>query len=313
MGHGHAHAHPHAPHRHGAASARNRRRLTLVLVLVAAYAVAELAGGLMANSLALLADAGHMLSDVGALSLSLFALWTAQRPASPRRTYGLHRTEILAALVNGAALVAISFYIVWEAVHRLQVPQEVGGRTVMLVATGGLIVNLVGLRLLHGGRDESLNVRGAWLHLVSDALGSVGAITSGVLVWTMGWMWADAAVSILISALVLYSAWHLLRAAVDVLLESVPSHIDLEEVRSAMLAVPGVEEVHDLHVWTITTGMDALSGHVVVGEPGERRPSAEILAELHRELGERFGLAHTTIQIEPRGFQEERCVPLAGS
>jgi cobalt-zinc-cadmium efflux system protein len=312
---GHAHAHAHGPghhHHHHGASAANRRRLTFVLVLAATYMVAEFVGGIMANSLALLADAGHMLSDVGALALSLFALRIAQRPASPTRTYGLHRAEILAALANGATLAALSFYIVYEAVQRLGAPQEVGGRTVMVIATGGLIVNLVGLRVLHGGRDENLNIRGAWLHMLSDALGSVGAITSGVLVWTMGWMWADAAVSILISALVLFSAWHLLRAAVEVLLEAVPAHIDVEEVRAAMAEVPGVEEVHDLHVWTITTGMDALSGHAVVGDRTERRPTGEILADIHRVLRERFNLRHATIQIEPRGFEEEPCTPLSG-
>ncbi len=302
--------HPH--HGYGEAAGRNRRRLTLVLLLAAAYMVAELVGGLLANSLALLADAGHMLSDVGALALSLFAVWMAQKPASPRRTYGLHRTEILAALANGATLAAISFYIVAEAFQRLHEPQEVAGLTVMVVATGGLLVNLVGLWVLHGGRDESLNVRGAWLHVLSDALGSVGAILSGVAVWWMGWMWADAAVSVLISVLVLFSAWHLLRAAVEVLLEAVPAHIDLEEVRAAMLGVRDVEEVHDLHVWTITSGLDAVSGHVVVGERAERRPSGEILHELHRLLHDRFHLHHTTIQIEPRGFEEQRCVPLGG-
>jgi cobalt-zinc-cadmium efflux system protein len=310
-GHGHGHHHGHA-HAHGGGAGRNQRRLSLVLVLAAAYMVAEVVGGLLANSLALLADAGHMLSDVGALALSLFAVWMAQKPASPRRTYGLHRTEILAALANGATLVAISFYIIYEAWHRLQVPQEVAGVTVMLIATGGLLVNLAGLWVLHGGRDESLNMRGAWLHLLTDAMGSVGAILSGVAVWWMGWMWADAAVSVLISVLVLYSAWHLLRAAVEVLLEAVPAHIDLEAVRKAMLEVDDVEEVHDLHVWTITSGMDAMSGHVVVGERGERRPSGEILRELHRLLHDRFRLGHATIQIEPRGFEEQRCVPLGG-
>lgn len=310
-GHGHGHHHGHG-HAHGGSAGRNQRRLSLVLVLAAAYMVAEVVGGLLANSLALLADAGHMLSDVGALALSLFAVWMAQKPASPRRTYGLHRTEILAALANGATLVAISFYIIYEAWHRLRVPQEVAGLTVMLIATGGLLVNLAGLWVLHGGRDESLNMRGAWLHLLTDAMGSVGAILSGAAVWWMGWMWADAAVSVLISVLVLYSAWHLLRAAVEVLLEAVPAHIDLEAVRDAMLEVGDVEEVHDLHVWTITSGMDAMSGHVVVGERGERRPSGEILHELHRLLHDRFGLGHATIQIEPRGFEEQRCVSLGG-
>jgi cobalt-zinc-cadmium efflux system protein len=171
---------------------------------------------------------------------------------------------------------------------------------------------VIGLLVLHGGKDESLNIRGAWLHMLTDALGSVGAILGGLAVWAMGWRWADPAVSIAIAVLVLYSSWHLLRESVGVLLEGTPPHIDLEAVRAAMAGVEGVEEVHDLHVWTITSGLDALSAHVVVGERALRRESGEILADLHCLLHDRFGLHHLTIQIEPRDFEEQRCVPLAG-
>ncbi|HEY0019147.1 MAG TPA: cation diffusion facilitator family transporter [Longimicrobium sp.] len=307
--HGHSHAHGHS---HGVASARNRKRLAWTLALAAVYMVAELVGGLMSNSLALLADAGHMLSDVGALALSLFALWMAQKPATDRRTYGYYRTEILAALANAATLIAISVLIFVEAVKRFYAPEPVMGLTVMWIAAGGLAVNVVGLMVLHGGRDDSLNIRGAWLHMLTDALGSVGAILGGVAVWAFGWMWADPAVSVAIAVLVLYSSWHLLRDSVGVLLEGTPPHIDLEAVRGAMLDVEGVEEVHDLHVWTITSGLDAMSGHVVVGERALRRESGEILSDLHCMLHDRFGLHHLTIQIEPRNFEEQRCVPLAG-
>jgi cobalt-zinc-cadmium efflux system protein len=309
--HGHDQGHHHG-HGHAHAGARNQRRLLLTLVLAALYMVAELVGGLLAGSLALLADAGHMLSDSGALALSLFAIWIARRPANPRRTYGYYRTEILAALANAATLIGISLYIFVEAYQRLLDPRPVEGRLVMWIAVGGLVVNLLGLLILHGGKDESLNVRGAWLHLLTDALGSVGAITGGALIWAFGWYWADPVVSALIGVLVIYSAWDLLRESVSVLLEGTPSHIDLEAVRGAMLEVEGVEAVHDLHVWTITSGMDAMSGHVVVGARHERRPSGEILAELHDVLHQRFGLGHMTIQIEPREFREIECVPLAG-
>lgn len=305
--HHHHHGHGHS-HGHGSAGARNVRRLTITLVLAATYMVAEVVGGLWANSLALLADAGHMLSDVAALGLSLFAIRIAQRPATAERTYGYHRTEILAALANGATLVAISLFIFVEAWERLRAPEPVVGTTVMAIAVGGLLVNLVGMWTLHGGKDESLNVRGAWLHLLTDALGSVGAILGGLAVWAFGWYWADPAVSVAIALLVVYSAWALLRESVAVLLEGTPAHISVDAVRAAMLEVDGVEDVHDLHVWTITSGMDAMSGHVVAGDESVvRRGSGAILADLHTMLHERFGLHHLTIQVEPPGFREVRC------
>jgi cobalt-zinc-cadmium efflux system protein len=301
--HGHAHGHGHHHHGHGSAGARNRRRLAITLVLAAGYMVAEAVGGWWANSLALLADAGHMLSDVGALALSLFAIWIAQRPATPQRTYGYYRTEILAALANGATLIAISLFIFVEAWERIRDPQPVAGGLVMAIAVGGLLVNVAGLWMLHGGKDESLNVRGAWLHLLTDALGSVGAITGGLLVWAFGWYWADPAVSVAIGVLVIYSSWHLLRESVGVLLEGTPGHIDVEAVRAAMAEVDGVGEVHDLHVWTITSGMDAMSAHVVVGDGAGARPGGEVLGDLHAMLHRRFGLHHMTIQVETPEFR----------
>lgn len=309
MGAGHHHGHGH--HGHGHAHSANRRRLTVALALTTSYMLAEAIGGWYANSLALLADAGHMLSDSGALALSLFALWIARKPATPERTYGYHRTEILAALANGATLIAISLFIFVEAWERFREPQPVMGQTVMLIALGGLLVNLAGMWTLHGGRDDNLNVRGAWLHLLTDALGSVGAIAGGAMVWAFEWYWADPAVSVVIGLLVIYSSWALLRESVGVLLEGTPAHINLVEVRRAMLEVEGVSSVHDLHVWTISSGLDAMSGHVVVpDDDAERRGRGTILTELHHVLHERFGLHHMTIQVEPPEFGEKRCAQL---
>jgi cobalt-zinc-cadmium efflux system protein len=303
--HGHGHAHDHAR-----AGRDNARRLTFTLVLQAAYLVAEVVGGYLANSLALLADAGHMLSDVAALALSLFAVWIAQKPATARRTFGWYRTEILAALANAATLIAISIYIFYEAAQRLRAPEPVEGALVVWVALGGLLVNGIGAAILHGGREHSLNIRGAWLHLMTDAAGNVGVIAGGILVWAWGIDWADPAMSVLIGLLVIWSSWGLLKDSLAVLLEGTPSHIDVEAVRGAVMEVAGVEGVHDLHVWSITSGMEALSCHVVVGGRDERRASGEILADVHCVLRERFGLNHLTVQIEPRGFQEQDCVAL---
>ncbi|HET6233279.1 MAG TPA: cation diffusion facilitator family transporter [Longimicrobiaceae bacterium] len=307
--HGHHHHHGHAHgHSHGPASARNVRRLTYTLALAAAYMVAEAVGGYLANSLALLADAGHMLSDVAALALSLFAIRIAQKPATLQRTYGFHRTEILAALANASTLIAISILIFIEAFRRFLSPQPVGGTVMMVISLGGLLVNLGAMWVLHGGRAESLNVRGVWLHFMTDALGCLGGIVGGALVWWLGWYWVDPLVSILIGLLVIWSSWALLRESVAVLLEGTPAHIDVAEVKAAMMAVDGVEEVHDLHVWTITSGMEAMSGHVVVGAAGEaRRRCGDLLADLHGELNRRFGLRHLTIQVEPPDFVEACC------
>lgn len=292
-----SHDHGHRHERSG-----NRKRLALTLALAAGYTVAEVVGGLLTNSLALLADAGHMLSDVAALGLSLFAIWVAERPPTLRRTYGYYRAEILAALANGAALIAVSLFIFVEAYHRFRQPPEVMGPAMLGVAAGGLVVNLIGLWLLHGGRGESLNVHGAWLHVLTDALGSVGAIVAAILIWAFGWAWADPVASVLIGLLVIYSSWQLLAESVAVLMESVPRGIDVDEVHRAIKAVPGVLAVHDLHVWTITTGLDCLSAHVVTAEG---QPHATLLKTLRDTLHEKFGIDHLTIQIEPEGFEEK--------
>ena len=300
MGAGHDHG---LPRRH--ARARNARRLAWTLGLIASYMVAEVIGGLLSGSLALLADAGHMLSDAAALALALFAMYMSAKPASPRRTYGLYRGEILAALANGGALIALSLYVFVEAWRRLSEPAEVEAGMMLGVAAGGLGVNLLALWILREGRSESLNVRGAWLHVVGDTLGSVGAIVAALLIAGFGWLWADPVASVLIACLVMYSSWALLKETVSVLMESAPGHIDVDELRGAMVGAQGVVDVHDLHVWTITSGIESMSAHVVIEHAAEARG---VLAEMRLMLHERFGIDHITLQIEPEGF-EERPVP----
>ncbi len=257
--------------------------------------IAEVVGGLWSNSLALLADAGHMLSDAGSLSLSLFALWIAQRPADPKRTYGYYRVEILAALLQGLALVLIAILILHEAYERFSSPPAVQGQMMMTVAVGGVIVNLIGLWLLHSQQGESLNVRGAFLHLLADTLGSVGAIVSGALIWAFGWRLADPVASAVISLLVGASAWPLLKQTTGILMEGAPVHIDVDEVQKALREAQGVQEVHDLHVWSISQGRVCMSGHVVMSKEEDGQALLQSLTAL---LKERFAIEHSTIQVE---------------
>lgn len=296
-GHGHEHRAAHELGRHDG----NRRRLALTLGLVLLYMAAEVVGGILTGSLALLADAGHMLSDAAALGLALFAIWFARRPAPSTFTFGYHRTEILAALVNGATLLAISAWIVVEAVRRFRVPHDVDGGPMMAVAAGGLLVNLAGLWILHGGREANLNVRGAWLHVLTDALGSVQAMLAGGLIWALGWTWADPVASLLIAALVLWSAWALVRESVSVLMQRAPGHVSVDELREAILGIDGVAAICDMHVWTVTTGLDSMSAHVVVEEG---RSDREMLRAVRELVHARFGIDHVTVQIEPEGFEE---------
>ena len=292
-------------HRHdrarSAAALRSQGRLATVLGLAASYMLAEAIGGWWTGSLALLADAGHMLTDVIALSLGLIAVRLAQRSATPQRTYGYHRTEILVALAQGALLVGVALALFVEAVQRLGARHEILGGPMLAIAVGGLVVNLAGLALLAGGRAHDLNVRGAWLHVLSDALGSAGAIAAAALVLAFGWTWADPLASIAIAALIVRSSWALLREAVAVLMEWAPEHVDVEAIQRQLASVPNVTAVHDLHVLTIASGMVALSGHVVVADERER---GKLLQELTDLLHERFGIDHATLQIETEDFRE---------
>lgn len=272
----------------------NRRRLTLTLVIMASYMGVEIAGGIITNSLALLADAVHMLSDVGALGLSLFALWIARRPATPERTFGYARTEILAALANGAVLVAIAINIFIEAYRRLDAPPAVRGGLMLGIASLGLLVNVAGLFILNRGRGQSLNVRGAWLHVFTDALGSVGAMASGALIWRFGWRWADPAASVIIGVLVLFSAGSLLRETLAVLMEGAPAHIDTKDVQTAIAAVSGVLRILDLHIWSISSGRECLSAHIVLENDTDPEQAAHRISSL---ISDNFNISHTTIQV----------------
>jgi cobalt-zinc-cadmium efflux system protein len=281
-------------HPHGA-SHISARRLGWTLALVALYAAAEVVGGVVSGSLALLADAGHMVSDAGAIGLTLFAMRFARRPPSPTRTFGYYRAEILAALVNGATLVGIALFILVEAVERLRTPTAVEGPLMLAVAGGGLLVNVAGLYLLRGGQRASLNIRGAWLHVLTDALGSAQAIAAAILIWMFGWDWVDPGASILIALLDVYSSWSLLRQSVAVLMEGAPGHNDVDALRDALGAIHGVDDVHDLHVWTITSGFVALSAHLVVDASAD---AADVLRRSEQCLADRFAIRHSTLQLD---------------
>jgi cobalt-zinc-cadmium efflux system protein len=279
--------------------ATDRRRLAAVLALTFLTMLAELAGGLWTGSLALLADAGHMLTDVAALALAAGALWVARRPATLRHTYGLHRVEILAALVNGIALWGIVGWIAIEAVGRLGAPTPVLAGPMMGIAGVGLVVNGAALLILHRGHDpgvrRSLNLHGALLHVAGDLLGSVGVLAAGLVVWTTGWSAADPIASLLVCLLILAASWRLVRDAVHILLEGAPAGLDVEALLARIGAERGVAGVHDLHVWTLTSGYPALSAHVVC-DHGEEREM--VMARVNRLLRQEFAITHTTIQIE---------------
>lgn len=285
------------------AASRNRTQLTIVLGLTSIYLIVEAISGWLTGSLALLADAAHMLTDVGGLGLALFAIWLGNRPANPERTYGYYRTEILASLANAIGLVGVSAYILYEAWQRFQSPPEVDSVPMLAVAIVGLGINLVGAWLLHRGASESLNVQGAFLEVISDLLGSLSVIAAAAIMYVTGWYYADPLFSAAIGLFIIPRTWRLLREAVGILLEGTPSRLNLAEVRMAIEAVPGVVGVHDLHAWSITSGYVALTAHVQVS--GEQGPN-EILSTLSAMLKERFQVKHTTLQLEHPAYAEPR-------
>ena len=280
---------------HATAAARSRRRLRIAFVLTTGVMLAELAGGLWSGSLVLLADAGHMLTDAGALGLALFAIWFAARPSPPHRTYGHYRAEILAAVANAVLLGLVCFFIIREAAQRLRHPTPYDAVPVLILGCVGLAVNLVGARLLHADSRRSLNVRGAYLEMLADLFGSLGVVVAALLQMRLGWMRADPVLSLAIALIILPRIWVLLREATDVLMEAAPRHMDITDVRRAILRQEGVTDVHDLHVWTITSGRICLSAHVVTG-PGTDRD--QVIAGINRQLREAFGLDHATLQVE---------------
>jgi cobalt-zinc-cadmium efflux system protein len=297
--HGHAHGDSHGHlHSHGDSDAV--RRLRIALVLTSVFFLAEVAGGVLSNSLALLADAGHMLTDVAALALSLFVAWFSRRPETDKRTYGYLRWEILAAFINGAALLLLSAWILFEAVLRIRAPEPVSTGLMLIVAVLGLLVNVAAAWTLHPSQGGSMNIRGAYLHVLSDLLGSVGTVAAALVIRYTGWLTADPIVSVFVTLLIVRAAWRLVRESVDVLLESTPAHISLSEVRAQLEAIPGIESVHDLHVWTVTSNHISMSAHAIVREPERQQHVLEHALDAMRL----FGINHVTIQLEKQEMYE---------
>jgi cobalt-zinc-cadmium efflux system protein len=290
--------HDHAHHARG----RDRRRLLAVLVLTALVLLVQAVGGLLTGSLALLADAGHLLTDVVGLGLALFAMKVAERAPTAERTYGYHRVEILAALVNGAVLVGIAFFILYEAAERFSDPPVVASGAMLALGTLGLFANLAGVVLLRTGSKESLNVKGAYFEVLSDLLSSLGVIAAALVMWTTGWYHADPIVSAAIGLFIIPRTWSLLREAVHVLLEGTPAHIELAEVRRAIEGVPGVDCVHDLHVWTLTSHSHVLTAHAVLLAGAS---DAEVLGAIRETITARFEIGHVTIQVERQGCEAD--------
>lgn len=283
------------------ATGRNKRRLKLVFGFTAFYLVVEVIGGLVTGSLALLADAGHMLTDVGGLGLALFAIRFAERPATPARTYGYYRVEILSAVVNAVVLVGISVYILYEAYQRFRNPPAVESLGMLGVAAVGLIVNIAGMLLLRRGSTESLNLKGAYFEVFSDMLSSLGVIAAGLIMWATQWYYADPLFSAGIGLFILPRTWMLLREAVGVLLEGTPSDVNVTSLRAGIAGVAGVTAVHDLHVWSLTSGLNAMSAHAVLA-PGAAYD--EVRRAVQARVTSDFKISHATIQVEPAGHAE---------
>ena len=299
--HGHHHHHVHH-HDHGREG--NKKGLTIALLITAGIMLLEFFGGLITNSLALLSDSGHMLNDASSLALSLVAIWFATKPASPNKTYGFYRFEILAALFNGVTLFIIAGFIVWEAIQRFYNPPTVASGSMMLIASIGLFANLLSAWALmrKGDVKNNVNLRSAYLHVIGDALGSVGAIVAGLVMWIFGWYVADPIISVLVALLILKGAWGVVKHTVHILMEGTPITIDLNEVKKVLESIDGVINVHDLHIWTITSGLDSLSCHILIED---HQDSQKVLQEAIHFIEEHFKIQHTTIQIETSQIHHE--------
>ena len=292
---GHDHGHGvHAGHDHAAGA--NEESLKIALALTCAFLVVELAGGFIAHSLALLSDAAHMFTDAAALAIALMAIRIAKRPADSKRTFGYHRFEILAAAFNAMLLLVVAAYILWEAYLRLKAPPEIQSNIMLGIAIVGLVVNLVSMKVLRGGQQESLNVKGAYLEVWADMIGSIGVILGAVLIKFTGWSWVDSAVAILIGLWVVPRTVTLLKSSINILLEGVPEDIDLVKVKEALLSVPGVKGLHDLHVWSVTSGKTTLTVHLVT-EPAANGET-DVLPPVRQRLEKDFGIRHITVQCE---------------
>lgn len=298
-------------HSHGSAltaAGRHKSSLYIALALTLSYMVAEVIGAIVTGSLALLADAAHMLTDAGGLALALFAIHFAQKPATPQKTYGYLRTEILSAMANAVVLLLLTLYILYEAYQRFLSPPEILSGPMLAVAVAGLLVNFISMRLLSSGSSESLNVQGAYFEVLSDMLGSLGVILAALVVMFTGWTLADPIIGAGIGLFIVPRTWRLLSQATHILLEGVPAEVDLTLLEAALKEIPGVLAVHDLHVWTITSGLDSMSGHVVIEEGTDGNT---VLRAAKTLLEQRFHLQHVTIQIEDRNYlQAEARLPV---
>lgn len=287
--HSHSHSHSHAP--------SNKKGLLTALIITGGIMFLEFFGGLVTGSLALLSDSGHMLSDTASLALSLVAMIMAVKPASSKNSYGFYRFEIMAALFNGVTLFVIAGFIMWEAFHRFSSPPAVASGTMMLIAAVGLLANLISAWSLmrKSGAEDNINIRSAYLHIMGDALGSVGALIAGLVMNLFSWYVADPIISVLVALLILRSAWSVIRQAFHILMEGTPPSVNTRDVQEALLGIEGVSNVHDLHIWTITSGLDALSGHLLIEDHMDPQ---QILQQALRLVEEDFGIHHTTLQIE---------------
>lgn len=295
---GHDHEHSHSGHGGGDPS----RALTRAMLVTILFMVVELVGGWYANSLALISDGVHMLTDVGAMLLSLFALWMARRPRTLVMSFGYHRAEILGALFSGLAIWLLAGFLVYEAVIRMSAPPEVHGVMVFVIAMIGLVANLASMKMLHSSKQHNINVRAAYLHLVADSLGSVGAVIAGAVLWATDWRPIDPIITLIFSALMLFSSWELVKEAVGVLMEGSPAHVDPKTILTTLKSLPGVTEVHDLHVWSVSSGRLALSVHLIAEDAGAT------LAAANEALRSKHSIRHTTIQVEhPSRFERANC------
>lgn len=283
------------------AAGKNKKNLAIVLVMTATYLVAEVIGGIWTGSLALLADAGHMFTDVGGLALALAAIWFAERPASSKHTYGYFRVEIFAAFINALILILISMYILYEAYQRFQNPPEVESFGMLLVASIGLGINIIGMRILRGASKESLNMKGAYFEVLSDMLTSIGVILAGIIMLTTGWYYADPIISAGIGLFIFPRVWTLMKKSVHILLEGTPSDVNMEDLRESLNSFEGVDSVHDLHVWSLTSGMNAMSLHLVLEDGADHE---DVLLRVQKHSLDRFGISHTTVQVDSRDVGE---------